>query len=55
MIPLNDEAKIKFAKEFTELAIQNNLIPKYNDEVKTAEAISKFYKTIVDNLDSYSK
>lgn len=55
MLPLNDEAKLSFAKEFTELAIQNKFIPDYNDEIKNAEAISKFYKTLVDKLDSYSK
>ena len=52
MIKLNDDFKITTAKALTELAIQNELIYKYNDEEKTAKAVCTFFKTIFDELDS---
>ncbi len=46
MLPLNDTAKYQLAKSLTELAIQNNLITKYEDSAKTAEETVKFFDTI---------
>jgi len=55
MIKLKNDYKIATAKTLTELAIQNNLIQRYNEEQATAKAVCAFFKTIYDELDSDSE
>lgn len=50
MLALNDTAKYQLAKSLTELAIQNNLITKYEDSAKTAEETVKFFDTITNTI-----
>lgn len=51
---LNDNAKYTLAKSFTELAIQHELINKYEDSADTAKEVTTFFKTIIDTIDSDS-
>lgn len=52
MINLTDNYKLVQAKTLTELAIQNNLINKHDDEESTAKAVCTFFNTIFTELDS---
>lgn len=54
MIGLNNEYKIELAKQFTTLAIQNNLITTYSESEDTAKEVTKFYRTIYETLDTDS-
>lgn len=47
---LNSTSKYQLAKSFTELAIQNNLINKYEDSESTAKEVTRFFDTIIDNI-----
>lgn len=47
---LTDNAKIQLAKSFTELAIQNNLIDRYEDTSRTAKEVACFFDTIFNTL-----
>lgn len=51
---LNNEAKIEFAKSFTELAIQNNLFTSCENSADTAKQITTFFNTVVNFLGSES-
>jgi hypothetical protein len=55
MIELKTEYKITTAKTLTELAIQNKLIPDYNDEKANATAVCNFFKTVFSELDTNSE
>ena len=48
---LSSDYKIETARTLTELAIQNDLIPKYADEIDAAKAVAIFFKTLHENLD----
>ncbi len=50
MSDLNDNAKYQLAKSLTELAIQNNLIDRYEDTARTAKEVSRFFDTIVNTI-----
>ncbi len=52
MLNLNGNAKYQLAKSLTELAIQNNLINKYEDCAQTAKEVSRFFNTIVSTIDN---
>lgn len=52
MVKYNESFKTNTAKTFTELAIQNGLIPNYENPEDTAEAVCTFFKTIFEKLDS---
>ncbi|WP_455804018.1 hypothetical protein [Clostridium butyricum] len=52
MIKLSTNYKIETARSLTELAIQNNLMSKYSNSEETAKEISKFFKTLLNELDS---
>lgn len=54
MVKLDIQYKLSLAKTFTELAIQNDLICKYDNASDTANAVCDFFQTIVDNLDNKS-
>lgn len=47
---LTDNAKLQLAKSFTELALQNNLIDKYEDSSRTAEEVTRFFDTVFHTL-----
>lgn len=47
---ISDTAKYQLAKSFTELAIQNDLISKYEDSESTAQEVVCFFDTIFDNI-----
>lgn len=51
MSNLSGSSKHQYAKSFTELAIQQDLFNKYEDPVKAAEEIAKFFNTLVAKLD----
>ncbi len=52
---LNDTAKYTLAKAFTELAIQNGLINKYEDPAETAKQITTLFDTIAATIDTNTK
>lgn len=43
--------RYQYAKSFTEIAMQNNLIKKHDDPKETAKEIAEFFNTLVANLD----
>ena len=47
---LTENAKLQLAKSFTELALQNNLIDKYEDSSRTAEEVARFFDTVFNTL-----
>ena len=47
---LREDYKCNVAKNFTELAIQNNLIKANIDPEVTAQNVCKFFNTIAENL-----
>lgn len=47
---LTDQAKNQLAKDFTELAIQNQLIRKCATASETAKQVSEFFNTIVETV-----
>lgn len=49
-INISDTAKYQLAKSFTELAIQNDLINRYEDSESTAQEVVRFFDTIFDNI-----
>lgn len=52
---LNESYKISVAKDLTQLAIQNGLISRYEDEAETAKAVCSFFNSIIENLDASEK
>lgn len=42
----NKNEKYQLAKSLTELAIQNNLIAKYEDSADTAKEVTKFFDSV---------
>lgn len=48
---LDIRQKLKTAKKFTELAIQNGLLETFSDGDLAAEQVCKFYQYIVENID----
>ncbi len=52
MMKINNEAKFSLAKECTLLAIQNNLINKWENPESTAKEVTTFFKTVFETLDS---
>lgn len=48
---LSDNAKYTLAKNFTELAIQNNLFECHENSVDTASEITTFFNTIIDTIE----
>lgn len=50
----NDSTKYTLAKTFTELAIQNNLITRYESAEDTAKEVTTFFNTIIDTVNNDS-
>ncbi len=50
MAMLNNEAALKFAKEFTITAMEHNLIKVGNSASETANNVYEFYKTMYEKL-----
>ena len=52
---ISTEAKYTLAKTFTELAIQNGLISAYHNAADTANEVTTFFKSIIENIGSTNK
>ena len=50
MAILNNEAAIKYAKELTTTAMENNLISASNDPTETAKDVYEFYQTLYESF-----
>ncbi len=51
---VNNEAALKFSKEFTTIALENNMIPLGNTASETAENVFEFYKTLYEKFSEKS-
>ena len=52
MTKLADSFKLSIADKLTQLAIENGLIPANTDVTVTATNVTKFFKTILETIDS---
>ena len=52
---ISNEAKSTLAKTFTELAIQNGLIRVNNNAADTANEVTTFFNSIIENIGSNTK
>lgn len=48
---LPNNTKLSFAKTFTELAIQNDLITRCSNASDTANEVTTFFNTIIDTIE----
>ena len=52
---ISNDAKYTLAKTFTELAIQNGLIRANNNAADTANEVTTFFNSIIENIGSNTK
>lgn len=52
---INNDAKYTLAKTFTELAIQNDLIKAYDNAADTANEVTAFFNSIIENIGNTTK
>jgi hypothetical protein len=52
---ISNEVKYTLAKTFTELAIQNDLIKAYDNAADTANEVTTFFNSIIENIGSTTK
>lgn len=55
MAILNNEAAIKYAKELTETAMNNNMIESSSDADITAQFVFEFFETLYNSFTAKSK